>query len=376
MSKDLIDSYREVLGKVEGLQRGFTTGTAVQGAAKAAALMLLSKKKISEIDIELKNKKILTLPVVNASFSMDSAECGIIKDSGDDEDDITHGHEFRAKVIIIDTKEIVITAGEGIGRVTKEGLPVKIGEWAINHNPRNMIKKSLIPLMPERGGFKVELSVPDGVQLASETWNPRLGIVGGISILGTSGIVEPKSSKAYTASIAISLHVARVEDSSVIFLVFGYVGEAFVKKHYKAGDERIIKFGDHAGFTLKTAGRMGFEKIILVGHIGKMSKLASGIFNTHSKYGDARLETLAAYAGASGLAPEKIKLLLKMKMAERGASFLVEEGALAAFELLNDSIIERSLYLIKKPVTLNSVILNLRGDILSDSTGYGGSEDE
>ncbi len=375
MSKDLIDSYREALGKVEGLQRGFTTGTAMQGAAKAAALMLLSQKRISKIDIELKNKTVLTLPIVNASYYKDSAECGIIKDSGDD-DDITHGHEFRAKVVKTDAEGIIITAGEGIGRVTKEGLPVKIGEWAINHNPRNMIKKSLTPLMPDGGGFKVELSVPDGVQLASETWNPRLGIVGGISILGTSGIVEPKSSKAYTASIAISLHVARVEDSSVIFLVFGYVGEAFVKKHYKAGDDRIIKFGDHAGFTLKTAGRMGFEKIILVGHIGKMSKLASGIFNTHSKYGDARLETLAAYAGAAGLAPEKIKLLLKMKMAERGSSFLVDEGVSGAFELLNDSIIERSLYLIKKPVTLNSVILNLRGDILSDSTGFGGSENE
>lgn len=365
-----MQSYREVLGKIEGLQRGFTTGTAMQGASKAAAVMLLSQSFIDEVSIELKNKTVLILPVVNSSFTGDSAECGIIKDSGDD-DDITHGHEFRAKVSIIDSAGIIITAAGGIGKVTKEGLPVKVGEWAINHNPRNMIKKSLFPLLPEGKGFLVELSVPHGESLAKETWNPRLGIDGGISILGTSGIVEPRSSKAYTASIAISLHVAKKEDSSRIYLVFGYVGENFVKKNFNIPESHIIKFGDHAGFTLKTAGKMGFKKIVIIGHIGKMVKLAAGIFNTHSKYGDARLETLAAYAGAAGLEPDKIKKLLKMKMAEKGASYLLSENLRVSFDLLNNAIIERSLYLIKKSVTLNSIILDLKGSVLSDSTGRG-----
>jgi cobalt-precorrin-5B (C1)-methyltransferase len=222
-----ITSYRDVLGKGEGLQRGFTTGTCAQAASKAAAIMLREQKIIKEVEIELKGSVKLTLPVVNPVLDKNFAECGIIKDSGDD-DDITHGHEFRSKVTCTDNKGIEITGGRGVGKVTKEGLPVKVGEWAINNNPRKMIIKSLTPLMSEGRGFLVEISVPDGEELAEKTWNPRLGIKGGISIIGTSGIGAPKSSKAYTAAIAISMNVVRKQDSSVVYIVVGYVGESFV----------------------------------------------------------------------------------------------------------------------------------------------------
>ena len=358
-------SYREVLGKVEGLQRGFTTGTCAQAASKAAAIMLCEQKIIKEVEIELKGSVKLTLPVVNPVLYKNFAECGIIKDSGDD-DDITHGHEFRSKVTYIDNKGIEITGGRGVGKVTKEGLPVKVGEWAINNNPRKMIIKSLTPLMPEGRGFLVEISVPDGEELAGKTWNPRLGIKGGISIIGTSGIVEPKSSKAYTASIAISMNVVRKQDSSVVYIVFGYVGESFVKKKYGVEDEKIIKVGDHAGFAVKKAAKMNFDKIVLAGHIGKMAKIAAGIFNTHSKYGDARLETIAAYAGAAGMESENIKKILNMKMAEHAAKFLVEQNHTDAFDLMNRALVNRLHLLSGRKIHVDSVILDLEGNILSE----------
>lgn len=358
-------SYRDVLGKVEGLQRGFTSGTAAQAASKAALLMLISKDLIHEVSVTLNGGLNLVLPVINQSLSEESASCGIIKDSGDDSD-ITHGHEFRADVQWSLIPGIEIIGGTGVGTVTKEGLPVKPGHPAINPNPRRMILGDLEAILPGGKGIRLTISVPDGESLARDTWNPRLGVTGGISIIGTSGIIEPKSSKAYKASIALSANVIKKSGNRTIYITPGYVGEGYLTGTRAVESDSILKVGDHMGFALDTAAARDFEHIYYVGHIGKMAKIASGIFNTHCKYGDARLETVAAFAAAAGASREEVLQLLEMKMAEAAVPFLEDRKLEKTFDLINQRIIERSLLRIKKEVHFTSVILDLKGNVLSE----------
>lgn len=357
--------YREVLGKVEGLQRGFTSGTAAQASSKAALMMLLSGKVIDEVTVTLKGGLSLDLPLCFQQVSEQSATCSVIKDSGDDSD-ITHGSEFCAEVRWRESPGIILTGGKGIGRVTKEGLPVKPGESAINPNPRKMILKELNTLLPAGRGVEVILSVPEGEKLARETWNPRLGITGGISIIGTSGIIEPKSSKAYKASIALSVNVIKKEGRQRVYITPGYVGESYLSRKRDVGAEEILKVGDHMGYALDICASSGFREIFLVGHIGKMAKIASGIFNTHCKYGDARLETVAAFAAAAGASQSMVIELLEMKMAEAAVPYLLERDLGSAFDLINRRIVERSLLRIKRTLSLKSYILDLKGNVLSE----------
>ncbi len=358
-------SYRGVLGKIEGLQRGFTSGTAAQAASKAALLMLISGDVIDEVSVTLKGGLTLVLPVTGQSVSEESASCGIFKDSGDDSD-ITHGHEFCAEVCWSPIPGIELLGGKGVGTVTKEGLPVKPGNPAINPNPRRMILKDLEALLPEGKGIRLTISIPDGESLARETWNPRLGVTGGLSIIGTSGIIEPKSSKAYKASIALSANVIKKSGNREIYITPGYVGEGYLEGKRGVEPHSILKVGDHMGFALDSAAARDFEHIYYVGHIGKMAKIASGIFNTHCKYGDARLETVAAFAAAAGASQEEVLQLLQMKMAEAAVPFLQEKNLQATFDLINERIIERSLLRIKKEIVFTSVILDLKGIVLSE----------
>ena len=371
-----MSSYREVLGKVEGLQRGFTSGTCAQAVARGAAELLLSGEIRPDVRVRLRKGLELTLPLIHQKISEGSAFCGILKDSGDD-DDITHGKEFCAEVSWSDDPGIHLEGGKGIGRVTREGLSTPVGEAAINPNPRRMIKSALEPLLEkasEKGlppGFRVVLSVPEGEELAKETWNPRIGIEGGISIIGTSGIIEPKSSAAFKASIAVLLKMAAKKDISKVTITPGYVGEAYLRKYHALEEEDMIKVGDHVGFALKSAASKDFKEILFVGHIGKMAKVASGLFDTHCKYGDARLETVAACAAAAGASRDDVRTLLDMKMAEASVSFLQDRGLQEAFDIMNRRLIERCFLHIKKNLTFTSVILDLKGEPLSTVTVEG-----
>lgn len=360
-----VKSYRKVLGTVGGLQRGFTSGTCAQAASKAAFLMLLSGEKVKDVTITLKGGMELTIPVVSQDIKGNKASCGIIKDSGDDTD-ISHGKEFCAEVQWSPIGGIVLKRGRGVGLVTKPGLPVAPGEPAINPNPRRMILRDLEALLPEGRGISVTLSIPEGEELAKDTWNPRLGIDGGISIIGTSGIIEPKSSKAYKASIALCFKVLKESGAEVAYITPGYVGEGYLKRVKNLSDGEIVKVGDHMGFALDTAVARDFDEIIFVGHIGKMAKIASGIFNTHSKYGDARLETVAAFAAAAGAGQNDVKALLDMKMAEAAVPFLKERDLMKTFDLINRRVVERVSLRMKKNIHFRSIILDLKGEILSE----------
>lgn len=357
--------YREVLGKVEGMQRGFTSGSSAQAAAKGAVELLLSGIVKKSVEITLKGGIVLSIPIHYYRMENDFCECGVLKDSGDDSD-ITHGYEFRAKAQWSENPGLTVLGGQGVGTVTAEGLPVKPGLPAINPGPMKMIHREIEPLIPHSKGIIITISVPYGESLAGETWNPRLGIEGGISIIGTSGIVEPKSSAAYKASIALAVKVREKQGDEVLHLTPGYVGEAFFGKHWNLPLEKVVKIGDHVGYALDCGSSKSFDEICLAGHIGKMAKVAAGLFNTHCEYGDARLETLSAFAAAAGASREDVIHLLNMKMAEGAVPFLQERSLEEAFLLMNKRIIERVELRIKKPVRLRSIILDLKGQPLSE----------
>lgn len=359
--------YREVLGSVEGLRRGFTSGTCAQAASAAAVRMLISGEIFSEVEISLKDGRSLNIPIVNPVLTEDSASCGVIKDAGDD-DDITHGAEFRAEVKRRKEPGIIIEGGPGVGRVTKKGLAVAPGGAAINPNPRARITEDLIKLASEGEGFEVILSIPEGEELAKKTWNPRLGIEGGLSIIGTTGVVEPRSNSAYKASIALALKVLKAEGATVAPLAFGYVGESYYSRTRGWGDAGVVKFGDHIGFALDSAAGKDFDRIILAGHVGKMSKVAAGLFNTHWSFGDARLETVAAYAAAAGADRETVRTLLDLKTAEAAVDILREHSLDEAWVLMNRRILERCRLRLGKDhrrVSLESILLNLEGEELA-----------
>jgi cobalt-precorrin-5B (C1)-methyltransferase len=359
--------YRNVLGSVEGLRRGFTSGTSAQAASLAAAQMLLSGELITGVEITLRDGRNLLIPVVNARLGKDSVSCGVIKDAGDD-DDVTHGAEFRSEVSFRDEPGVVIQAGDGVGRVTRKGLPISPGDPAVNPNPRRRITEDLLSLAPEGKGFNVVLSIPEGAELAKKTWNPRLGIEGGLSIIGTTGVVEPRSSTAYKASIALAVKVLKAGGADTAALAFGYVGENYYRKNRGWEEDRVVKFGDYFGFSLDLAAGKGFEKIVIAGHVGKMSKVAAGLFNTHWSYGDARLETVAAWAGAAGGDRETLNKLLELKTAEEAVAVIRDRGLEETWSLMNRRVLERCRLRLEKDrrvVPLESVLLDLQGEELA-----------
>jgi cobalt-precorrin-5B (C1)-methyltransferase len=294
------------------LRFGFTTGSCATGAAKAAATLLLAGEVLETVSIPTPKGWFLTLKVEHGILAGDEASCQIKKDGGDDPDS-THGLYIGARVKKTQSAEIRIMGGEGIGIVTKKGLDQPVGAHAINSVPRRMILEEVnqvAELVGYRGGLDVTLFVPKGEQQAHKTYNPRIGIQGGISIIGTTGIVEPMSEKALLDSLQVELNVIRQNGSSQVVVFPGNYGKQFASDHLNVSLENSIKIGNHFGEVLTMIADLKFDEVIFVGHIGKMVKLAGGIMNTHSHHSDARMEILAAYAGACGGKPSLIQDVL------------------------------------------------------------------
>ena len=326
----------------QGGRRGFTTGSCAAAAAKGAATLLVTGDSPASVEIPLPSEDaaqesaVLCIPVEKCERSSTEARCAVRKDSGDDPD-TTNGMLIVAEVSLSVEPGVTISGGPGIGRITRKGLPVPPGEWAINPVPLRMIREALAPLIPPGKGFSVAISAPEGEERAAKTWNPRLGIEGGISILGTTGIVEPKSTAAYLASIDTYISAALAFDSprpGTIFLVPGYVGERTLAERYAVPRELIVPTGDHFGYALKKSIELGARCLHLFGHIGKWAKVAAGIFNTHCDYGDARLETIAACAGACDASSEQIRTLLALPLAEEAVPLLERWGLSKTFDML------------------------------------------
>ncbi|HEX7257085.1 MAG TPA: cobalt-precorrin-5B (C(1))-methyltransferase [Nitrososphaeraceae archaeon] len=284
------------------LRTGYTTGTSASAATKAALLTLISSQIFNTIDVFLPKGKIATLQIAWTSTNQDnqSVTCAVIKDGGDDPD-VTHGAEICSTVSLTNNKGLIeIDGGIGVGRVTRPGLGLEIGSAAINPVPKKMIEytvfnsaKSLL----SQNGFKVIISVPKGGELAKKTDNPRLGIVGGISILGTTGIVFPYSTASFAASIRQSLDVAISLGTDIVVLTTGGRSEDFIKKVYDyLPDYAFIQMGDFSGYTIRQCTNRSIKKIIIAGFIGKLTKMAMGIKQTHVRGSHISIDFMANLA--------------------------------------------------------------------------------
>lgn len=294
------------------LRRGYTTGSCAAAAAKAAAYMLLSGKNLPYVDLMTPGQVPLHLEVLDIRRTAEEVSCAIRKDGGDDPD-VTNGIRIYAAVRKTEKAGVFIAGGEGVGRVTKPGLEQPVGEAAINKVPRRMIRENTEEMCEKfryQGGLQVRIFVPEGQELALRTFNPRLGIVGGISILGTTGIVEPMSEQALIDTIRVEIRQKLAGGMKYLLIVPGNYGIDFLERYgHGLRIEDAVKCSNFVGEALDAAVEFGAEGVLLVGHIGKFVKLAGGIMNTHSHNADARMELLTVHAALSG-AP--LSLLQKM----------------------------------------------------------------
>lgn len=277
----------------EKLRCGYTTGSCAAAAAKAAAEMLLSEANVSFVGISTPKGIKLKLDVLEPMINENYAECAIKKDSGDDPD-ITNGILVFARVSKI-ASGIEITGGRGIGIITKSGLDQPVGEYAINSVPRKMIKSALEEIAEKydyHGGLRAEISVPNGEEIAKKTYNPRMGIEGGISIIGTSGIVEPMSNSALIDTIRLEAKMRYSEGYRNLLLTLGNYSENYIQKSMPFALEKSVKCSNFIGEAIDIALETGFERILIIGHIGKLVKLGAGIMNTHSAQADGRMDVL------------------------------------------------------------------------------------
>lgn len=306
---------------------GFTTGSCAAGAAKAACLLLKNNEHSSEVDISLPEGQRIKLNLNTKSFKKDNgvARVGIIKDAGDDPD-ITHGLEIQATIrVLSNSGDIIIRGGHGVGVVTKKGLQIPVGESAINPVPQQMIRAAVREVFMEEE-VEVIIEVPEGVEIAHKTLNPRLGIIGGISILGTTGIVRPMSEEAFKTSILPELDQALAYGHHAVILTPGHYGYRAATEQLKVPEEAIIQMSNFVGFLLEEAAFRKIEKVVLFGHIGKLIKVAGGIFHTHTHVADARMEILLTHAALAGVPLKRLKELAEFPTTEGAAKELVAEG--------------------------------------------------
>ena len=317
------------------MRYGFTTGSCAAAAAKAAAYMLLSGRQKNTITIETPKGIPYTAEILEITRGEKAVQCAVRKDGGDDPD-ITSGALIYAEVSLTDhtrtqatDTRIHIDGGIGVGRVTKPGLDQPVGNAAINHVPREMIAKEVLEvcdLMDYKGNLQVIISVPEGEAIAKQTFNPRLGIVGGISILGTSGIVEPMSNQALLDTIRVELNQRRAEGFDYIAVAPGNYGLDFMKKAYGYDLDKSVKCSNFIGVTIDMAVECGFTRMLLTGHIGKLIKVAGGIMNTHSKESDCRMELLSAFAIHEGAGADVAAKILDCVATEEAVRLLREAG--------------------------------------------------
>ena len=294
------------------LRLGYTTGSCAAAAAKAAAYMLLTGRRMERAALTTPRGVRLELPVREIRMEPGAVSCAVEKDSGDDPD-VTRGTLVFAAVSRTEGTGVTIDGGAGVGRVTKPGLDQPVGAAAINSVPRRMIREGveeIQALTDDHGGLSVVISVPEGEALAKKTFNPRLGIVGGISILGTTGIVEPMSERALVETIRVELRQRRAAGADYALLTPGNYGSDFIREGLGLDPALAVQCSNFLGDALDLCRELGFRGALLAGHIGKLVKVGGGMLNTHSRYGDCRMEILAAHAAASGLPPERTARVL------------------------------------------------------------------
>ena len=335
-----MEKYVNVDGKE--LRLGYTTGSCSAAASKAAAMMLLTGKRVDNIKLLTPKGIELDLTVEDITIEKDRVSCAIRKDSGDDPD-VTNGALIYSDVTLTDEEGTVeIAGGFGVGRVTKPGLDQPVGNAAINSTPRRMIRENLLEVMEMTGydgGLKAVISIPLGEELARKTFNPRLGIEGGISVIGTTGIVEPMSEAALIETIRVELRQKKELGCEYVLLTPGNYGSDFIRDGLGIDPETAVQTSNFIGDSLDYCVELGFKGALLIGHIGKLVKIAGNMMNTHSKYGDCRMEILGSAAAVYGVKPETAKYILVCAACDEAVRVLREEGIdIPTLELVSERI--------------------------------------
>lgn len=317
-----------------GLRYGWTTGSCAAAAAKAAAQMLFSGEEIRQVRLMTPKGIELYLDVEDVTRMPDRVQCAVRKYSGDDPD-VTDGILVYAKVEK-DAEEssglrVILDGGTGVGRVTKPGLEQQVGQAAINKVPRRMITEEVERVCRACGycgEVKVTISIPDGEETAKKTFNPRLGIMGGLSVLGTSGIVEPMSEKALTDTIYLEMKMLRESGYSCCYAVPGNYGMDFLTEQLGINPDLAVKCSNYVGDTIDDAKLLGMKGLLLIGHVGKFIKLAAGVMNTHSRTADCRMEVFASHAAMAGADAAAVKEIMSCLNTAEAVKILKEKGLL------------------------------------------------
>jgi cobalt-precorrin-5B (C1)-methyltransferase len=360
------------INKKSSLRTGFTTGTCAAATTKAALSMLINGKELSNVSVSLPKGKNMMINISWSKYNDDkSVTAAVIKDGGDDPD-VTNGAEICAKVSLLDTPgKFIIDGGKGVGRVTKPGLGLEIGRAAINPTPLKMINQAIdeaLGELREKHGVSVVISVPEGEEIAKKTDNPRLGIIGGISILGTTGIVIPYSTASFAASIRQSIDVSRAMGSDSVILTTGGRSEDFARSIYgnSVADHGYIQIGDFIGFAIKQCALKKIKKAYVVGFIGKITKMAMGIKQTHVKGSHVDMNFLAEMARRCGANSELVNKIMVANTA-RHAGELVDGFGLALFyDKLCQEVHRHLSKYAESQLEIKIILLNFEGKIIGD----------
>ncbi len=382
------------------LRKGYTTGACAAAAAKAAAVLLLKgrgsrvkgQKAPSFVEIPFPDNSRVKFKIHKSKLIRHNSEiiasASVIKDAGDDPD-ITNGAEIAATVSPIlrftDSPILVVKGGKGVGVVTKPGLAVPVGQPAINPVPMKMIKEAVMEAVKEGSRVKgqgsrvksqeslplleITISVPKGKELAKKTLNSRLGIIGGISILGTTGIVEPMSVDAYKDTISLGIDMAVAAGLDEIVFTPGRNSEKYAEEILQLKEEAFVQMGDYAGFAFETANKKGIKRINVAGQLGKMAKVADGNFKTHVRDSVLSLSHIAEWAEDWGYDKAISKSIRHSNTARQISDFFEERGDKRFFELLGKRVIEKIKGLLKRDIEIRCIILSSNGVVMADVKG-------